>query len=94
MGWRCDREDDDRTWDLVFRLIDEFAREWTARQARAVVGALQGWTQEQVATLWEPTVTQPTVANHLRAAHWDAIDAALELYERHFETRESDPVSG
>lgn len=68
-------------WDVVFHLLDAIASEWTPRQARTVSGALRGWRQERIAALWTPPVSQPTVAGHLRAARWDAIEAAVTAFE-------------
>lgn len=68
-------------WDVVFRLLDAIASEWTPRQSRTVSGALRGWRQERIAGLWSPPVSQPTVAGHLRAAHWDAIESAVVAFE-------------
>lgn len=71
-------------WDIAFRLIDELARAWTALQARAVLGALRGLTQEQTAELWSPPIRQASVAKHLDAAHWKAIRDAVEAFESRF----------
>jgi hypothetical protein len=68
-------------WDVTVHLLDELMRGWTARQARAMIGALQGWTQERIAGLWTPCVSQPTVANHLRAARAAAFLRAVEAFE-------------
>jgi hypothetical protein len=35
--------------DAIVHLVDEIAVHWTDRQARAMVGALQGWTQKKIA---------------------------------------------
>lgn len=94
MGYRDHLEPGQDEWDLIFRLLDEFIRNWTARQARAVAGALRGWTQEHIGSLWEPSVTQPTVANHLQAAHWEAVLAAVDLYETHFDSASRETSSG
>lgn len=68
-------------WDVVVHLLDAIALEWTPRQARAVAGALRGWRQDRIAQMWTPAVSQPTIAGHLRAAHWDAVEAATVAYE-------------
>jgi len=70
-----------RLWDLAFRLIDELAIGWTALQARAVNGAIRGLKQEEIGSLWRPAISQPSVASHLRAAHWYAVEPALEEFE-------------
>lgn len=68
-------------WDVAVQLLDELMRDWTARQARAMIGAFQGWTQDRIAGLWDPRIAQPTVANHLRAARSPAFLRALERFE-------------
>lgn len=82
MAFVTDPDDALADWDITFRLLDEIVRAWTARQARAMTGALRGWSQEQIADLWQPKITQPTVANHLRAARADAVLFAVEGFER------------
>lgn len=68
-------------WDVVARLLDVIVSDWTAKQARAMVGALQGWRQDRIAALWDPPVSQPTVAGHLRSAHADTVTAAVTAFE-------------
>lgn len=68
-------------WDVTLRLLDELVRMWTAKQARAMTGALREWSQEQITALWSPKITQPSVANHLRAARAEAVAYALQKFE-------------
>lgn len=76
-------------WDVACRLLDELAMGWTARQARAVRGALLDRTQKDIGTLWSPAISQPAVAGHLAAAHWDAIAFTLEAYRRRCTKRQA-----
>jgi hypothetical protein len=71
-------------WDVVFRLLDELATDWTAKQARAVAGALRGLQQGQIAAAWTPPITQSTVAGHLGAARWAATEDTVLAFERRF----------
>lgn len=77
--------------DVLVQLVDRLAARWSDRQARAVTGALQGWTQTRIAeTCWKDPITQQAVAQHLDRASWGAIETAL----RYFETtvaRRADP---
>lgn len=82
MSFTGDPDPTTRLWDVALRLLDELVCLWTAKQARAMTGALRGWSQEEIAGLWQPRITQPSVANHLRAARADAVLQTLE----HFET--------
>lgn len=68
--------------DVLVHLLDEIAVHWSDRQARAIVGALQGWTQKKIAETWEsPRITQQAVALHLEAAGWHAVERGLEGFE-------------
>jgi hypothetical protein len=68
--------------DVIVHLLDEIAVRWTDRQARAVVGALQGRTQKKIAATWEePGITQQAVALHLKAAGWHAMDRGIKEFE-------------
>lgn len=68
---------------VVFDLVDLIVTGWTPAQARAVVGALQGFTQHQIAGGWETQpITQQAVAQHLSRSGWDGIQSALDWYER------------
>ncbi len=78
-------------WDVVARLLDALVSDWTAKQARAMVGALQGWRQDRIAALWDPPVSQPTVAGHLRSAHGDTVTAAVAAFEARLASLEDDP---
>lgn len=79
-------------WDVVFHLLDVIARDWTGRQARAIHGALRGWRQDRIAELWTPRITQPTVAGHLRAARWEAVEAAVAAFESRLAALEEESV--
>lgn len=68
--------------DAIVHLIDALARDWTDRQAHAVGGALLGMTQERIAAAWfRKGISQQAVAQHLDRAGWNAIEAALEVFE-------------
>ena len=81
-------------WDVACRLVDELASGWTARQARAVRGAVLGRTQKDIGELWSPPISQPAIADHLKAAHWDALDFTLRAYERRCSKRRLEAPSG
>lgn len=75
-------------WDLVCYLIETLIRvNWTANRAQAVCGALRGLTSEAIGQqLWNPPITQQSVHKHLSEAGWDAIEAALKIYDDAFFT--------
>jgi hypothetical protein len=72
-------------FEEMLGLVDQVASRWTDKQALAVAGALQGWTQERIASQWgrlaEKAVSQQTVAQHLQRAGWHAMAPALEFLE-------------
>ncbi|HNR93940.1 MAG TPA: hypothetical protein PKK36_04940 [Kiritimatiellia bacterium] len=74
-----------RGWDAAFYLMDALImRAWTDKRAKAMLGALQGWPQEQIATLWDPPIRQQSVTEHLQGAAWETIRAVLKEYEHCF----------
>lgn len=72
-------------FDEMLGLVDHVAGRWTDRQALAVTGALQGWTQERIAEHWDRladgAVSQQTVAQHLHRAGWHALSPAVDFLE-------------
>jgi hypothetical protein len=74
---------DARLWDVAFGLVDAIiSRSWSAKQARAVSGALRGWPIPKTASLWTPIIAEPTVTIHLRKAGWPAIEHAIDYFEQ------------
>ncbi|MGI6354762.1 MAG: hypothetical protein GX937_13865 [Lentisphaerae bacterium] len=68
-------------------LLDCVVTVWTPIEARAVHGALRGWTQEETAERW-PILsktgerrTRQAVRDSLRRAHWNTVQEALEFAE-------------
>ncbi len=70
--------------DAAFRLLDAIIKGWTAKQALAVTGAIQGLTQEKIAKLWNPPISQPTVLKHLDSSGWFAIENVLKSWKQFF----------
>ena len=67
---------------VVAPLFDAIMQDWTARQAQAVQGRLRGWNQSTIIERFQPQpITQQSVAAHLGAAHWEAIESALNALE-------------
>lgn len=70
------------TWDVVFGVVDAIiTQSWSAKQARAVSGALRGWTLSRIASLWGSPVAESTVRSHLKKAGWPAIERAIDHFE-------------
>jgi hypothetical protein len=68
-------------------LLDCIVTDWTPIEARAVHGALMGWTQEETADQW-PILsktgerrTRQAVRDSLSRAHWNTVQEALEFVE-------------
>jgi len=69
--------------DVIAHLLDGIAVRWTDRQAKAVVGALQGWTQKKIASSWGGRgISQQAAALHLEAAGWHAVARGVAEFER------------
>lgn len=67
--------------DVILKLIDALARDWTGKQAHAVSGALLGYTQEKIAGTWfEREISQQAVAQHLDRAGWNAVEIGLNYF--------------
>ena len=67
----------------IIQLIDVLAVQWSCKQALAVLGALQGLTQEQIAQQWHPSaVSQQAIAQHLDRCGWHAIKFAVDFFEK------------
>ena len=67
--------------DVILKLIDALARNWTEKQAHAVSGALLEYTQEKIAKTWfERGISQQAVAQHLDRAGWNAIEIGLNYF--------------
>lgn len=68
-------------------LLDCIVTDWTAIEAKAVNGALMGWTQEQIAENWPPNdekkkrPTRQAVQKSLQRAHWSRIEEVLQWVE-------------
>lgn len=60
-------------------LLDALTERWTAEQARAVLGRLQGKTQEEIAG--EIGISQPAVGHRLKAAGCRAVEAFCSRFE-------------
>ena len=94
------------TRQLLFNTIASatgaFVERWTSAQAQAVAltlslpptsGRYAG--QEQVAAAWTPEpVSQPTVSEHLRKAHWDVIEEYLDSFADEVERLVEDDANG
>ncbi|MEX0820762.1 MAG: hypothetical protein WD021_01345 [Rhodothermales bacterium] len=79
--------------DAVARLVDLQITRWTRRQAFAVSRAVLGRTQQQIGDEWvDRPITQQSVAQHLTAAGWHAIEYAARVSETIFERVHDDPT--
>jgi hypothetical protein len=67
---------------VILHLCDVLIQDWTARQAQAVQGALRNQTQVEIAESLTPKTRQPTVARALAGAGWDALEHALQFFEK------------
>ena len=67
--------------DAVVRLSASLVDSWSSRQARAILGALQGFSPARIIEVWPEPITRQAVSKHLSRAGWPAIAHALEVFE-------------
>jgi len=70
-----------RAIDGMLVLTGAIAGRWTANQARAVMGALAGMTQQQIAGTWDKPISYQAVGMHLKRAGWGEIRFAVDVFE-------------
>jgi hypothetical protein len=65
------------------QLCDSLVRGWTRRQASVVAFSLhpQELTQDEIAALLRPAVSRQSVTKTLDSANWDALRAAIGVFE-------------
>ena len=73
--------DQDEGLDVLLGIMDALVRGWTAHRAEAVVLAMQGLSQGEIARQWAPQVSQQAIHKHLAAAGWPALEPALAWLE-------------
>ena len=67
----------------IVLLLDGLVSGWTPSQARATTGALQGWSQKQIALeCWKKPISQQAVAQNLASGSWSYLETALEFVEK------------
>lgn len=83
MSIRFPKQPSERALSVVVQLVDSLAAKWSDKQALAVTGALQGWTQDKIAkTCWKKKpISQQAVAQHLNRAAWSSVETALTFFE-------------
>lgn len=71
--------------DALVRLVGDLAGQWTPGQARAMTGALQGWSHSRISRLWSKPISPQAVGTHLARAGWPGVRHALEAFEHALE---------
>jgi len=67
----------------AFSAFEEANGPFDPAQARAVAGALRGWSQTDIARKsWKPPISQQAVAQNLAAGSWIQLEIALDFAER------------
>lgn len=69
-------------FNIILGLIDTISQDWSSKQARAVKGALQGMSQSEIATIWQPEISQQSVTRHLNRAGWQNLVRALDFFAK------------
>ena len=75
---------DSDLWDTTFALMDVVVRRWSAKQAQAILGALQGWSHAEIAMHFRPPIKREGVTHLLAAANWHAIDRVMQVFKSRF----------
>jgi hypothetical protein len=66
----------------IVEFIDAFVMGWTEKQAQAILGVLEGWTQQKIAGEWRPAkITQQAVAQHIERAGWLQVEKGIKFFE-------------
>jgi hypothetical protein len=65
-------------------LASRMADGWSSNEARAVWGAMQGQTQEDIGKLWPEPIKQQSVRDALYRAGWDEIENCLKVFVEYF----------
>lgn len=66
---------------ILVELLDAIVTPWGASQSQAVYWALQGLTQAEIATRWQPApISQPSISSSLRRASWPAVKNSLACF--------------
>jgi hypothetical protein len=79
LGVRTGDHDTDALLGTTLRLLDRVVSGWSSSQSAAIEYALQGMTQHQIADLLH--ITQPSVNNRLKLAHWNEIEHVIQVWE-------------
>ncbi len=67
---------------IIVQLVDRMATGWSEKQALAITGALQGWTQDQIGhACWPNPISQQAIAQHLDRAGWASLERTLVYVE-------------
>jgi hypothetical protein len=86
MRFVAEQYDDCDLWDATFGLLDLIVRRWSAKQAQAVVGALQGWSHAEIATRYTPPIKRESATRLLATANWHAIEQVIMIFKTKFTT--------
>jgi hypothetical protein len=68
------------TWDATLGLLDVIVSRWSAREAQAVLGALQGWSHAEIAARCTPPIERQTVTRFLAAANWNQVSRVVDTF--------------
>jgi len=79
LGVSTGNYENDALFKATLRLLDRVVASWSASQASAMEYALEGLTQHQIADIL--SITQPSVNNQLKLAHWNEIEHIIEVWE-------------
>jgi hypothetical protein len=87
MHYLAPHDPQEKLWNCTVGLLDTIIRHWTAKQARAVAGAIRGLSLTEIAAQWKSSPSQPPIANssvsrQLDEAGWEVVEQSLQLFEK------------
>jgi hypothetical protein len=87
MHFLAPHDPQEKQWNCTVGLLDTIIRHWTAKQARAVAGAIRGLSLTEIAASWNSipgkgSIANTTVSRHLDEAGWESIEEMLDIFEK------------
>lgn len=84
MHFLAPHDPQEKLWNCAVGLLDAIIQHWSAKQARAVAGAIRGLSLNEIGAAWSPALKHSTVSVHLEQAGWPGTERFLQLFEQHY----------
>ncbi len=80
MFFRCQDEDIQEKYDVLFSLLDNLISRFSAKQSQVVYFKLMGLTEKEIGEKLQKN--QSTISQHSTAAGWQSIEKAVNYFEK------------